>query len=395
MNKNNVISFLLALIFLAGAVFIAGKNGKSYTTDSSNGTATSSQAKIYMKGVWVSYMTLDMQNGDKDENAFTDKIKTIVSTAKSSGFNTLVFQVRPFCDALYKSDYYPWSHILTGTQGENPGYDPLEIMCEICHKNNMYIHAWLNPYRVATKSTPPQLSDNNPYNEDETIGFEYNDCKYLSPSNENARKLIVNGVSEIVSKYDVDGIQFDDYFYPDGYDGDKKEYDEYKSVNNNNITIDKWRMQNVNQMISEVYKAVHKYSSKAMFGISPQGNLSNNASLFADVKTWYENIGYADYICPQIYFSLDNPALSFEDALNDWMALKRHSGLKVYIGLAGYKGGTDADSGTWLDNSDILKNEAKITKSKGLDGVMLYSYDSLISDENQDEINNLVRYIKQ
>lgn len=357
-------------------------------------TATYDEVVEEMKGIWVSYITLDMQNSDQSEEAFTNKIEEIIKTTKESGFNTLVFQVRPFCDALYKSSYYPWSHILTGSQGKNPNYDPLKIMCDMCHKNNINIHAWINPYRISSNETPKSLNGDHPYVKDPTIGFEHNGNIYLDPSNKKAVKLIVNGVAEIVKKYDVDGIQFDDYFYPANSDDiDDEVYQIYKDTTETPLSKEKWRAQNVSNMIQEVYNTVHKYGDNIEFGISPQGNIDNNMELGADVRKWCENKGYIDYICPQIYFSLDNPALTFEECLNQWLKLKLHKDLKLYIGLAGYKGGTEEDEGTWLDNNDILKTEIEISKENGADGIMLYSYECFDNDNNEAELQNVVKHL--
>lgn len=368
--------------------------GDKAAVDKSEKIATADQTAYYMKGIWVSYITLDMQSSDKSEATFIKKIESIVNKTKESGFNTLIFQVRPFSDALYKSSYYPWSHILTGSQGVDPQYDPLEIICDICHENNIKVHAWINPYRVATSDTPKKLSEDNPYTKDKSIGFEYSDAIYLDPSDKNAQELIVNGVSEIVRNYDVDGIQFDDYFYPENSDEvDDSQYNKYKKSTPNPLSKEKWRKENVNTLFKQVHKTVHKYSDGIVFGVSPQGNLNNNDALGADVITWCENEGYIDYICPQIYFSLDNPALTFEDSLSQWLKINTHDCLQMYIGLAGYKGGTDEDGGTWLDNDDILRNEIEICEQKGLDGIMLYSFESLISKENKSEIQNVVQYL--
>ena len=149
----------------------------------------------------------------------------------------------------------------------------------------------------------------------------------------------------------------------------------------------------MNTLIKEVYQAVHNTRSDAVFGISPQGNINNNDALGADVRKWCKEDGYIDYICPQIYFSLDNPALGFEDCLDQWKSIKKHSGLRFYTGLAGYKAGSDADDGTWLDNDDILLTEVKICKESGADGFMLYSYDSLFNDESTEEVRNVMNYL--
>ena len=384
--------FLLSIVFLVISITVVSEEN-NHKVKAVN-TATFDEISEDMKGIWVSYITLDMQNSDKSEDAFKSKIEEIINTSKESGFNTLIVQVRPFCDALYNSSYYPWSHTLTGTQGENPLYDPLQIMCDMCHDNGLKIHAWINPYRVSSSETPSQLSDDNPYIKDPTIGFEHNGNIYLDPSNQKAVRLIVNGVTEIVRKYDVDGIQFDDYFYPENSDNtDDDVYRIYAENEDTPLSKEEWRAQNVNTMIQKVYQAIHKNSDKIVFGISPQGNISNNMALGADVKKWCENEGYIDYICPQIYFSLDNPALTFEDSLDQWLNINAHDALRLYIGLAGYKGGTDEDEGTWLDNDDILKNEIEICQEKGTDGIILYSYECFSNDTNEAEIRNVANYL--
>lgn len=375
------------------SVFAVGENNKrlNITYDTYN----RNQANHFMKAIWVSYITLDMQNTDKSEQAFINKVTKIIKTTKDSGFDTLIFQVRPFCDALYESKYFPWSHILTGEQGLQPEYDPLKIICDLCHKNNISVHAWINPYRVKTNGTPKKLDESNPYITDTTLGFEHNGNTYLDPSNEEAQNLIVDGIIEIIENYDIDGIQFDDYFYPENSnDIDNEKYIKYASGSENPLSKENWRAENVNKLIKKVYESIHDKTDNVIFGISPQGNINNNISLGADVKKWCEQEGYIDYICPQIYFSLDNPSLNFEDCMEQWLKIRKHKKLKLYIGLAAYKGGTNDDEGTWLDNNDILKTEIEICESKETDGIMLYSYESFYNEENKEEIQNAINHVK-
>lgn len=391
LRNNKTISYILSILILLLSIVAVGENNKRVSSTSTTDMIINNEN---MKAIWVSYITLDMQSTDQTEDTFANKIESIVKTTKDSGFNTLIFQVRPFCDALYQSRYYPWSHILTGTQGENPRYDPLEIICEISHKYNISVHAWINPYRVKSKNTPEKLSENNPYVENDSLGFEHKDSIYLDPSNKKSQQLITDGVIEIIKNYDVDGIQFDDYFYPENSDSvDNKQYEKYKKSSNKPLTKEKWRAQNVNTLIKNVYSSIKKTNNNIRFGISPQGNINNNYALGADVKTWCKNKGYIDYICPQIYFSLDNPSLAFEECLDQWIKLTKHKELKLYIGIAGYKGGTDNDEGTWLDNNDILKTEIQICEEKQTDGIMLYSYESFLNRENQPEIKNVVNHL--
>jgi len=363
---------------------------------SSKATADTPESDEEMRGVWVSYMELSMENeSSKTQKAFEDKFTEIAQKCRESGFNTLIVQVRPFCDALYKSSYFPWSHILTGTQGENPQYDALQIMCDICKENNLKIHAWINPYRVSSNETPKKLSDNNPYIKNSEIGIKTDNGIFLDPSNETAQQLISDGVKEIAENYDVDGIQFDDYFYPTEDESfDKKQYEAYieKYGKENSMSLDNWRMQNVNTLICKVYRTIKSVDSSVEFGISPQGNIGNNDGLYADVKSWCICKGFADYICPQIYFSLENPALTFEDCLDSWTSLDFDENVKLYVGLGGYKAGNgEYDEETWLLSDSILADEYDILRNnKSVRGFMLYSYSCLEDDTAKKEINNLI-----
>lgn len=401
-----ILSAVLLVTALAARAYSENGEVKPVST-STMGTATNDNAKVEqnerstkeMRGVWVSYIELDMQNEyDKSESAFREKFKDIAITSKNAGFNTLIVQVRPFCDALYDSKFFPYSHILSGEQGVNPGYDALEVMCEVCSQLDLDIHAWVNPYRISTDSTPQTLSETNPYVIDNELGEETENGIFLNPANKMARKLIIDGVTEIVKNYDVDGIQFDDYFYPtQDSDFDDEEYVEYVDTVGamNCMSVDNWRIANVNTLICDTYRAIHKISNDVDFGISPQGNIDNNAKIYADVKSWCICKGFVDYICPQLYYSLENPALTFENSLNSWASLDINKNVKLYVGLAGYKANTDSDEGTWLYRDNVLSKEYKIAmQNEKVSGIMLYSYSALEDENASAEISNLTNAIK-
>lgn len=398
-----ILSAVLLVTALAARAYSENGEVKPVSTSTMD-TATNDNAKVEqnersakeMRGVWVSYIELDMQNEtDKSESAFRGKFKDIATTSKNAGFNTLIVQVRPFCDALYKSAYFPYSHILSGEQGVSPNYDALKVMCEICSELDLDIHAWVNPYRISTDSTPQVLSENNPYVIDNELGEETENGVFLNPANKMVRKLIIDGVTEIVKNYDVDGIQFDDYFYPtQDSEFDNEEYAEYVDTVGamNCMSVDNWRLANVNTLICDTYRAIHKISNDVDFGISPQGNIDNNAKIYADVKSWCICKGFVDYICPQLYYSIDNPALTFEDSLTAWSALDINKSVKLYVGLAGYKANTDSDEGTWLYSDNVLSKEYKIAmQNEKVSGIMLYSYSALEDENASAEISNLTK----
>lgn len=388
------IPLILSLMILCVSVYFAGNNDQKDTVPSKQPQLTQNDTKQEMRGLWVSYMTLDTEEESNIEEAFTEKISQLIDEMKKMNLNTMIVQVRPFSDALYRSSCYPWSHILTGEQGEDPGFDPLEVILDKAHASGIAVHAWVNPYRVKTAQTPSALCDDGIAVKYPELCKEYDTAVYLDPSNEDARELITAGVREIAENYAVDGIQFDDYFYPTADESfDKEEYEAYSENSASSLSLDEWRKENVNMLIKDVYQAVHEANDHTVFGIAPQGNFNNNESLSADVGLWCKEKGYVDYLCPQIYFSLDNPALTFEEGLSDWLTIEKHDSLQLYAGLAVYKAGSDADEGTWLDNDDILRTEVEIVRESALDGFMLYSADSFDKEACQEELKHLSDYL--
>ena len=391
MKKSISIASLLTVVFLLLSMIISSAYNKSVDNNVMEASSTIDESEASeMRGLWVSFISLDMRDTDKTFASFKAKFDKIIDSAKDMKCNTLVVQVRPFSDALYCSEVYPSSHILTGIQGESPSYDALEYMCKAAHKAKLQIHAWVNPYRVATNSSPEVLSKDNPYVKDNTIGYKVDSGIYLNPAKKAVRKLITDGVVEIVKKYDVDGIHFDDYFYPtDCGNFDAQDFNTYKKSTKNitkSMTIENWRQNNVNLLLSQVYRKIKEIDSSVVFGISPQGNIENNYAISADVKSWCEAQGYADYICPQMYYSTEHPVLPFEESLKEWNEFSRHKNLKVYIGLGVYKAGTDADSGTWLGRNDVLSKELTLLRKYNYDGYILYDYNALSAQTSQSEL---------
>lgn len=342
-------------------------------------------------GVWVPYFSLSTPEGTQE--AFEANYKKIADTALEKGINAMFVHVRPFSDSLYPSQYFPWSHILTGTQGQDPGFDPLQFMIDYTHSLGMEFHAWINPMRVKTSETPSTLADSNPYvqlgEEYPSYFMEYDGGVYLNPAYPYVRSLIADGAAEIAANYDVDGIHFDDYFYPSQDTAlDSAAYEAYTQSVEQPLSLAEWRKDNVNAMVAEVYNAIKEVKPEVVFGISPQGNIKNDEAMGADVKTWAAVPGYVDYLCPQLYFSFENEALGYTEALAEWAALPRHEGLNLYAGLALYKAGTDADNGTWLLRDNIIALQAEAALEAGYQGVILYSSDYLDAEQTAAEMKN-------
>lgn len=358
-----------------------------------------------MRGIWIPFMSLDMKGTDYSESAFKSKFDNIVKQSKAYGLNTLVVHVRPYGDSLYPSEIFPWSHLLTGTQGNNPGFDPLAYMVEKTHAEGLEFHAWVNPLRIQSKETPSILAQNNPYNQwrndndtsNDDYVVDFDNGKYYNPAYPQVQAKIISGIREIVKNYEVDAVQFDDYFYPTQDPSfDKSAYDKYCSKISNGavaLSLQEWRTNNINTLISGVYSAIKAENNKVKFGISPQCNIQNDINMGADVYTWGSISGYVDYLCPQIYVSFTHPTLTFDTSAKQWKDLVSNENVKLYYGLAVYKAGSDVDSGTWQGSSDILKQQVEYGRNLNSDGFMLYSWDYMDTEQTKEEVNNVVKIL--
>ncbi len=393
----SIIAILTAIVMAGASLpYIISRMGNS---DDSGGSNSSSSDE--MRGVWVAYLSLSGIN--------KAGIDSIISQAKESGMNAIYFQVRPFGDALYDSEYFPWSHLLTGEQGEEPedGFDPLAYAVEAAHLEGMELHAWVNPLRIMLDSgtTPPSLSDDNPYvvwrsdddEENDDWVIDYGEGKYYNPAIPEVRELIINGIVEIVENYDVDGIHWDDYFYPasdESFD-DSGAYSEYTAEGGELSLLD-WRTQNINELVSGTYAAIKAVDSSVEFGISPSGNISNCRAAGADVELWGGSDGYVDYLCPQIYWTNDNDIAPFEATCLEWRELVSSDSVKLYVGLALYKAGSELDDGEWEKSDDIIMNQVLFIRGDDVqaDGFALYSYAYLDSEQTADEMENLMTILQ-
>lgn len=366
------------------------------------------------KAVWIAYLAFKTSGYTKQE--FTKHIETMFDDVAAMNMNAVVVHVRPFGDAMYDSKYFPWSKYVSGKQGKDPGFDPLEIMIEEAHERGLEFHAWLNPYRVTSSSTNVMdLSADNPariYLTDEYKGNDrnvlvYDGKLYYNPSSTQVQNLIVNGIKEIVENYDVDGIHFDDYFYPSlgknfTSNFDAQEYNEYARRQRLNqkeaISIADWRRENVNKLVKKIYSAVKGINSNVVFGISPGGfidSLKADDKYYVDFEKWLGYDGYIDYLCPQLYWSNDHSIYPFNDVLNRFINAAINPDVKLYVGVGAYKAGIKTEGTEWYKNDNVLRNMIQYARSTGnVDGFILYSYNYLISKKDNVAIKNMLKEFK-
>ena len=341
-----------------------------------------------VRAIWISYLEYQSMLTGKSEKEFKNSIKAMFTNLANDGFNTVYVHARSHSDAYYNSDIFPWSVYCTRTEGQNPGFDPLKIMVKEAHAAGLKIEAWINPYRISGKTDTNKISKGNPaykwLDTDKVVVVEKTGIFY-NPADEDVIDLVVRGVEELVINYAVDGIHFDDYFYPttdESFDSDY--YKSYKSTGGR-LSLAAWRRQNVNELISRVYSAVKSINPDCVFGVSPTGNTNSNYSaLYCDVYTWVTSAGYVDYICPQLYYGFNHKSLPYLTVLDEFDSMITKSGVKLIIGLAAYKvGAEDTYAGStgkleWTQNSDILSREvAAARRAKNYGGFALYRYDSL------------------
>ena len=339
------------------------------------------------RAVWISYLEYQSVLQGKTKKQFTSNIRTMFGNLAADGFNTVFVHVRSHSDAMYDSDIFPWSVYCTGTEGTDPGFDPLEIMVQEAHAVGLKIEAWINPYRIKGNSNTSKIAKSSPAYKWLDTGkvIVLDNGIYYNPADREVIDLIVSGVEEIVRNYDVDGIHFDDYFYPTTAESfDKAYYNEYKN-NGGKLKLDSWRRENVNTLIKEVYSAIKAIDSGCKFGVSPAGNMEQNYNtLYCDVYTWVTSKGYVDYICPQIYFGFNNKSRPYLTVLDEFSSMITRSDVELIVGLAAYKAGAEdtyaGDSGKkeWINNNDILSRQVTAARNNSkYSGFALYRYDSV------------------
>ena len=365
-----------------------------------------SPIKNEMKGIFLSYIELGNLLKNKTKQEQETNLKRVISNMKLLNLNNLYVQVRPFADTIYKSEIFKPSLVIVNSEDEELKLDILYFLIQEGHKNNIKIHAWINPYRIRTKNDINTISKDALF-----YGWlsnsnhieRSNDGIYFNPASTEARKLIIDGIKEIVKNYDVDGIIYDDYFYPNKTI-DLKDYELYKD-NNGKLSLDEYRINNINVLIKESYNTVKSIKKNVLFGISPAGNINNNLKMeYLDVSYLLKNKGYLDYIMPQIYFGFFNSAAPYKETAEVWSNLIENNETKLYIALAVYKSGLEdsyAGSGKneWKDYNDIIAKQIIVGRNiKKYEGFTLYRYDYVFNKKegNQNlekEIENLKKII--
>ncbi len=348
------------------------------------------------KAIWLSQFDLTSMylagSAQRPEADFRRRMETVLDNVVADGYNTIIVQLRPYADSMYPSELYPPSRYTVGSYSGTFTYDPFAIIMELAGERSLSVHAWINPMRGMTQAELAQVDDRYVikqwYNDTAKRG-DYlvlvGDRWYLNPAHAEVRRLIADGITEILENYEVDGIHMDDYFYPTtDASFDQKAYNAYKADGGTDALAD-WRRGNLDSLVSELYATVKSADLRALFGISPSGVIKTvYNSHYADIYNWCANPGYIDYICPQVYFGFEHATCDFVSVCDTWQDIIKTPYVSLIIGMSFGKAASGVDQwagvgkNEWSEHKDILVRELAhtVTLDKCV-GVTVFCYQHL------------------
>lgn len=377
MKKEKIMLLIIFLLVIVYS-FIPSSNNKKIEKKS-----------LEKRAVFISYIELGNNLRGKSEKEMKNTIDNMIDTASNFGFNMIILQVRTFSDAIYKSSIFPSSRSVVNKEGDLLPFDILEYFIKSSHKKEIELHAWINPYRVSNTTDTSLISKDNPFydllDSDAVMTIE-NKGIYYNPANKKVESLILDGIREIITNYDVDGVHFDDYFYPPSSTIDEKEYKE-ALLNNNNLSLQEFRLDVISSLIKKTYNLIKEYNKNILFGISPDGNIDNNYnSNYVDTRLFATKKGYVDYLMPQVYYGFLNSTKPFEETVKSWNNLITND-IFLIPALAFYKTGNIdnyAKDGIneWIDYNNIISREVMLSRElSNYNGFAIFRYDSIFGND--------------
>lgn len=343
-----------------------------------------------MRGVWIASVAntdWPSRQGLSAEQQRSE-YRAMLDRAVANRMNAVFVQVRPTADAFWPSPLEPWSHWLTGQQGRDPGYDPMRFLVDEAHQRGLEFHAWFNPYRVSMTDDPNSLVPTHPARIHPEWTFSYGGKLYYDPGVPQVRRFVTDAIMDAVSRYDVDGVHLDDYFYPYPVDGQRIPDERTFAAHGKGFdNIDDWRRDNVNDLISGLDERVHAVRPRAEFGVSPFGiwrnassdpagsdtnGMESYSSIFADTRRWVRE-GWVDYVAPQVYWQFGHPAADYGKVVPWWSRTVEGTDVKLYIGQAAYKVGQP----NWTDPAELTNHLAFNAGQPNVEGDLYFSAKSL------------------
>ncbi|PRY99858.1 glycoside hydrolase family 10 protein [Marinilabilia salmonicolor] len=373
----------LTLIFIL-SLFVASLQAREYP-------------KREMRAIWIATVAnIDWPSkSGLSVELQQDEMLELFDLAKEYNLNTVIFQVRPSTDAFYPSELEPWSQWLTGEQGQapDPFYDPLEFAIEEGRKRGLEIHLWLNPYRAVVDTAKASIAVDHPVNQHPEWFVTYGKARYFNPGLPETRNHVATVVADVLKRYNVDALHFDDYFYPYRISGEEFPDQEAFEMYPRGFTADQkddWRRDNVDLIIEQLHDTIENVNPSVAFGISPFGVWRNQSvdprgsatragqtnydDLYANILRWQEE-GWIDYITPQIYWHIGKEVADYA-IIADWWS-KNALGCRLYIGQAFYRINRDSKDREWRSSRQILKQINLNRTYPNIDGSMFFSAKSL------------------
>lgn len=373
------------------------------------------QKKREMRAVWIATVANIDWPSQRNLTSKAQRIemRKLLDDLVKNNMNTIVIQIRPTADAFYPSALEPWSHWLTGKQGvkPNPYYDPLQFVIEEAHKRCIDVHVWLNPYRVTNSESLSVLNKNHLYFKNKDLFVKYGDKYYFEPGLDETREFLNRVVEDVVERYDVDAVHFDDYFYP--YRVANEEFPDEATFRKFPRGFapnqkDDWRRNNVNLVIAELQQTIKSIKPWVEFGISPFGVWRNNSvdprgsateagvqnydDLYADILKWL-NDGTIDYVVPQLYWEIGKKRADYEVLVKWWS--ENSVGKNLYIGLYNSQlGSLDANS-AWRNGNEVVRQLNMNKLYPQVDGAVYFSAKQFVKNKlglNDSLQNNFYKY---
>lgn len=328
------------------------------------------------------------------------ELRAWLDLAVRLNLNAVVLQVRPTADAMWPSSYEPWSAWLSGTQGRDPGYDPLAFAVAEAHQRNLALHAWFNPFRISNSGGLSRLAPTHPARQNPDWVVRKDGRLYYDPGRPEVRSFVTEAIMEAVSRYDIDGVHFDDYFYP--YPGSGAPFRDGRSFAAHGSGFDTrsaWRRANIDALVSGLHDRIAVTKPWVQFGVSPFAvwrNASTDPSgsdtragietyddLYADVRRWVRE-GWIDYVVPQVYWPRGYTIADYERIVPWWaqeIAVSRANGHRVglFIGEASYRAGTGTDR-RWRDPNVLVSHRRFTSTIPEVQGAIYFSARHLRAD---------------
>ncbi|GAA3780956.1 family 10 glycosylhydrolase [Streptomyces coacervatus] len=356
------------------SALVAGGGAVAASAAMAGGESERRRSSREMRGVWVATVANRDWPAKPGLTAAEQRAQliAILDRAVHSRLNAVMFQVRPTADALWPSPYEPWSQVLTGTQGQDPGWDPLGTAVKEAHARGLELHAWFNPYRIANHTDLTKLAASHPARKHPDWVVPYGGKLYYNPGLPKVRAFVQNAMLDAVHKYPVDAVHFDDYFYPYPVAGQAFDDDAaYARYGRRFQDRAAWRRDNIDRLVHETAARIKQTRPGTRFGISPFAVWRNAATdplgsdsragvqtyddLYADTRKWVRE-NWVDYIAPQIYWNIGFAAADYAKLVPWWAEVARGTGTQVYVGEALYKAGDPAQSAAWQDVAELSRH---------------------------------------